>query len=173
MSNPPADQHAEKAQEPRLSFGAFLMYATGLLRPYWKRCIVIAFSMLIQTAFFIAQPLSFRYILDHVIPQQDYELLFLVLGGLGVGFVLVTVLEFISGYIAAGSGAHILNLMAIDRNLPLIGIIKSGHQIQDRALSRPAPPYKRSRLSGLNRQIDVFQYQRIVGISEGTRNRSS
>ncbi|MCZ6635229.1 MAG: ABC transporter transmembrane domain-containing protein [bacterium] len=108
-----SEQPAEEAPEPRLNFVSFLRYTMGLLRPYWGRCMVIVLSMLIQAVFFLAQPISFQYILDQVIPQQDYRLLFLILGGLGAGFVLVMVFELISGYIAAGLGARILNTLRL------------------------------------------------------------
>ena len=114
MSQKSSEQPAGRTQESKMSFGAFLKYVTGLLRPYWGRSLVIVFSILIQTVFFLAQPLGFQYILDHAVPQKDYGLLFLILGGLGGGFVLVTTFELISGYMAAGMGARILRRLRLE-----------------------------------------------------------
>jgi len=80
-----------------------------LLRPYWFRCGLASFTTVAQVAFNLSLPICYKLIFDRAIGQRDSSFLWLLLTGMGIGFLLVTLIELFQGYLFSSLGSRATN----------------------------------------------------------------
>jgi ATP-binding cassette subfamily B protein len=76
-------------REPHVALLPLLRRLGGYLRPYRFTSFLILLGLLLEMAFAAAVPMSFRYLLDVVLPGRDERALTNVVIALGVGALLV------------------------------------------------------------------------------------
>ncbi|MDE2430754.1 MAG: ABC transporter ATP-binding protein, partial [Burkholderiales bacterium] len=77
----PEDEH-------KVSFWGFIVQALKLAFTYRLLASLVALSLIVQVAFNLLMPISYRYIFDKAIVNKDMALLAMLLGVLAVGFLL-------------------------------------------------------------------------------------
>jgi ATP-binding cassette, subfamily B, bacterial len=87
----------------------FVARTFHLLRPYWFRCSIASFTTVAQVAFNLSLPICYKLIFDRAIGQRDSGFLWLLLAGIGVGFLMVTLIELLQGYLFSSLGARVTN----------------------------------------------------------------
>ena len=92
---------------------AFLCQILSDLRPYWIRFTLISLMILVQVTFYVSIPVAFRLIFDRAIENNDISFLEQMLGILVAGFVLITAMELIQSYLAAGLGSRVMGNLRI------------------------------------------------------------
>lgn len=84
----PKNESGKAAEEHKVSFWAFIGQALHLAFTYRLLASLVALALLVQIAFNLLMPLSYRYIFDNAILNKDMGLLAMLLGILAVGFLL-------------------------------------------------------------------------------------
>ena len=79
----------EAEEEPQVPFGPLVRRLGSYLRPYRFQSSLIFLGLLLEMSFAAAVPMSFRYLLDTVLPQRDARGLTATIVALGCGAVLV------------------------------------------------------------------------------------
>ncbi|MCB0174261.1 MAG: ATP-binding cassette domain-containing protein [Anaerolineae bacterium] len=82
---------------------AFWVY----LRPYWPAQIGLILTVVITVLLHTSLPLTLKYLIDSAIIPRNEHMLILILGGIGVLFVLYAVSDIVQAYIQAQVGAKI------------------------------------------------------------------
>lgn len=77
--------------EPQVPLLPLLGRLLGYLRPYRFQSFLILLGLLLEMGFAAAVPLSFRHLLDSVLPRRDERALTVIVIGLGAGALLVSV----------------------------------------------------------------------------------
>nr|MCU0653855.1 ABC transporter ATP-binding protein [Polyangiaceae bacterium] len=80
-----------KTASTAMGVGDFIGMIGGLLRPFWRSCLVVLLAMLLDVALTSAMPLSVKALIDHAITPRDARMMTLILGVLA-GLGLVTAL---------------------------------------------------------------------------------
>ncbi len=109
MADAASEHPPEEAPSSPLGPAGFLKHIAVFLYPYWARCILIFFLILMQSAYYIVLPICYKLIFDRVIGEKDGEFLVLILSGMLIGFVLVTLAELTQSYFSAGLGTDAIN----------------------------------------------------------------
>lgn len=84
----PKNESGKAVEEHKVSFWAFIGQALHLAFTYRLLASLVALALLVQIAFNLLMPLSYRYIFDNAILNKDMGLLAMLLGILAVGFLL-------------------------------------------------------------------------------------
>lgn len=71
------------------------------VRPYWKGLTVLFVSLLVQMAFYAGLPVSFSYIIDSALPNNDWSLMRLIFVLLALGAVAFVVAGFVQDWLCA------------------------------------------------------------------------
>src|SRR5262245_16233716 len=93
---------------PVLSIADFLGVLYRYLKPYRLQSILLLLLLLINTAFLMGWPLSFKFLIDKGIAGHDKHVLYLTLGALLAGVVIAAAAGVARGYLYAFFSAHIL-----------------------------------------------------------------
>src|SRR5262245_4417146 len=73
---------AEETPPDRQIRRATLARVVGCFRPYWKRGIWVALSVGVASTLGLGNPLLVRQIIDHALPERDFQLLALLAGAM-------------------------------------------------------------------------------------------
>jgi ATP-binding cassette subfamily B protein len=87
--------------------------AATYLRPYWKQEALVLLATLVAAGYSIVEPLAFRWIIDRAIIPGNFRLLGLLLGGLGILFVIQAVASLGREYLNARVAANVLSDMRL------------------------------------------------------------
>ena len=79
----------QESPEPPVPLGLLVGRLLGYLRPYRFQSFLILLGLLLEMAFAAAVPMSFRYLLDVVLPRRDERALTAIVIALGVGALVV------------------------------------------------------------------------------------
>src|SRR5262245_44085952 len=93
---------------PVMGISEFLRVLYRYLKPYRAYSILLLILLLINSAFLMGWPLSFKYLIDKGITDHNERVLYLTLGVLVAGVVLASAAAFARGYLYAFLSAHIL-----------------------------------------------------------------
>lgn len=78
------------------------------LKPYRGETLVLLFALLIEVAFNVVMPLSFKYLLDNVIPTNNRSMLWLILGVMTAAVVVAAVAAIGRDYLYARLGNRVV-----------------------------------------------------------------
>ena len=92
-----------------MSVVAFLQQTFSTLAPYRTQALLILLGLLLEMAFTGSVPLSFKFLIDNAIIPRDSQVLFLILGLLAGGVVLVSLAGLGRDYLYAKICAALLN----------------------------------------------------------------
>jgi ATP-binding cassette subfamily B protein len=87
----------------------FLRQLLTSLSLYKGQCVLILCGLLLEMGFNGCVPLAFKYLIDYAITPQDTQVLFVVLGLLTIGVVVVAVVGLGRDYLYARVAAALLN----------------------------------------------------------------
>jgi ATP-binding cassette subfamily B protein len=87
----------------------FLRRAVVYLRPYWRAQLAILGCTLLTAGFAVIQPLALQWMIDRAIVPRDYRFLTLLIGALGVLFVVQGFATLGMEYLNATVAAAVLN----------------------------------------------------------------
>ena len=96
------------------SVTGFLSHAVHVYLPdYWGRYVLIVLAVILALTFEVSLNLSYGPLLDDAIPHRDARKLGLILGGLGILFVLSSLGDLLRDYSSARLGARLLNYLRL------------------------------------------------------------
>lgn len=85
-------KHNDKKDRPHLD-GRLLRRVWGFARPYLRRTLALVLTIFISTALGLVTPLLFRDLIDHALPERDFQRL----NWLAVGMIAVPLLDGLVG----------------------------------------------------------------------------
>jgi ATP-binding cassette subfamily B protein len=92
-----------------MSPSKLLKILLGYVKPYRTRAVFLVITLLVEGAFNIGLALGLKFLIDFAITPRNARVLALILGGLGLGFLLTATSQVIRDYLYAWLGARILN----------------------------------------------------------------
>ncbi len=93
---------------PAMGIAGFLSALYRYLRPYRFQTFLLLVLLLINSAFLMGWPLSFKFIIDKGISGHNSRILFLTLGALAAGVLIAAAAGLARGYLYAFLSAHVL-----------------------------------------------------------------
>jgi ATP-binding cassette subfamily B protein len=92
--------------ERKISLGQFIVLALKLMLPYRMLSLVLGAALLVQVAYNLILPLTYRYIFDGAIKNNDMMLLVQLIAFLAIMYVINAVAGVAQDYTAARVGAN-------------------------------------------------------------------
>jgi ATP-binding cassette subfamily B protein len=109
MPEPSTAGHTGNRRGLTVDIAGFARLLSPYLRQYRLAALLIVVGSLLETGFNTLVPLSFRYLLDTVLPQRNARDLFLIVAALCGGLIVVTLATLGRDYIYAKTGNGILS----------------------------------------------------------------
>jgi ATP-binding cassette, subfamily B, bacterial len=93
---------------PIMGIAGFLAALSSYLKPYRPQTLILLVLLLINSAFLMGWPLSFKYLIDKGISRHNEKVLVLTLGALLLGVVIASAAGVARGYLYAFLSANVL-----------------------------------------------------------------
>jgi ATP-binding cassette, subfamily B, bacterial len=96
------------SNQPAMGIFEFLKSLYRYLRPYRLQTLVVLLLLIINTAFLMGWPLSFKYLIDKGIEGRNWNVLIITLSVLTVGVLIASAAGVARGYLYAYLSANVL-----------------------------------------------------------------
>ncbi|HVF48678.1 MAG TPA: ATP-binding cassette domain-containing protein [Pyrinomonadaceae bacterium] len=81
----------------------------GYVEPYTARAVLLFVTLIVEGTFNTLLALALKFLIDYAITPRDARVLLLILGGLGLGFLLTAAAQVVRDYLYAWLGSRILD----------------------------------------------------------------
>jgi ATP-binding cassette subfamily B protein len=107
MSNQTTEQPGGRA--PLVSPVRLLRILLGYVKPYTSRAVLLLLTLVVEGTFNTLLALSLKFLIDYAINPRNARVMVIILGGLGIGFLLTAASQVLRDYLYAWLGSRILN----------------------------------------------------------------
>lgn len=98
-----------ESQRPLLGVSGFVRQIGAYVRPYWRRCVLIAVGILISAVYEVVLAFSFRILVDRAIVPHNGGILTVIVIVLALCFILASLASVGSVYLLAQVGSALLH----------------------------------------------------------------